>query len=79
MIRTNRRVALASVIALCLTMLVGTSAQATAPTVRIEVGGLSKRIYIHAMLAQQLGYYKKYGLNVVLTDVIQCVVINSHT
>ena len=65
---TNRRIAFASVIALCLTMLVGTSVQAAPPTVRIEVGGLSKQIYIHAMLAQQLGYYKKYGLNVVLTD-----------
>lgn len=66
--RNNRRIAFASVIALCLTMLAGTSANATAPTVRIEVGGLSKQIYIHAMLAQQLGYYKKYGINVVLTD-----------
>lgn len=66
--KTNRRVAIASAFVLGITMLVGTPANAAMPTVRIEVGGLSKQIYIHAMLAQQLGYYKKYGINVVLTD-----------
>ena len=62
------RVAVASALALCFSVLVGTSAQAAIPTVRIEVGGLSKQIYMHAKLAESLGYYKKYGINVVLTD-----------
>jgi NitT/TauT family transport system substrate-binding protein len=66
--KMNRQIALVSAIALCFTMAAGTAAKAAMPTVRIEVGGLSKQIYIHAMLAQQLGYYKKYGINVVLTD-----------
>ena len=64
----NRKIALVSAIALCFTMAAGTAAKAAMPTVRIEVGGLSKQIYLHAMLTQQLGYYKKYGINVVLTD-----------
>ncbi|MEI6649796.1 MAG: ABC transporter substrate-binding protein [Actinomycetes bacterium] len=66
--KVNRRLALVSAIAISLTMLVAAPAKAALPTVRIEVGGLSKQIYIHAMLTQQLGYYKKYGINVVLTD-----------
>jgi NitT/TauT family transport system substrate-binding protein len=39
-----------------------------APTVRIMVGGLSKQIYLPYMLAQQLGYYAKAGVNVDLTN-----------
>ena len=47
----------------------GTSAQtAGAPTVTIMVGGLSKQIYLPFMLAQQLGYYQKAGVNVNLID-----------
>ncbi len=66
--KVNRRLALVSAIAISLGMVVVAPAKAALPTVRIEVGGLSKQIYIHAMLTQQLGYYKKYGINVVLTD-----------
>jgi NitT/TauT family transport system substrate-binding protein len=36
--------------------------------VSIMVGGLNKQIYLPFMLAQQLGYYAKEGLNVSLTD-----------
>jgi NitT/TauT family transport system substrate-binding protein len=41
---------------------------AGAPTVTIMVGGLSKQIYIPFMLAKQLGYYDKIGVNVNLID-----------
>ena len=47
----------------------GASAQAVAgPTVTIMVGGLSKQIYLPFMLAKQLGYYDKAGINVNLVD-----------
>jgi NitT/TauT family transport system substrate-binding protein len=38
------------------------------PTVTIMVGGLSKQIYLPFMLAQDLGYYAKAGLNVKLEN-----------
>ena len=37
------------------------------PTVSIMVGGIDKQIYLPYQLAQQLGFYKKYGVNVVLS------------
>ena len=37
------------------------------PTVKLMVGGIDKQIYLPYMLAQQLGFYKKYGVNVVLS------------
>src|SRR6266567_7290512 len=46
----------------------------TAPTsggnvsLKIMVGGLNKQIYLPNMLAQRLGYFKDYGLNVTLID-----------
>ena len=43
-------------------------ADASAPTVTNMVGGLSKQIYLHFMLAKQLGYYDKIGVNVNLVD-----------
>jgi NitT/TauT family transport system substrate-binding protein len=51
----------------------GTSGSATqpsanAPNVTIMVGGLSKQIYLPFMLAKQLGYYDKIGVNVSLVD-----------
>jgi NitT/TauT family transport system substrate-binding protein len=45
----------------------GGSADKTA-TVKLMVGGLDKQIYLPAMLAQRLGYYKEQGLNVELSD-----------
>jgi NitT/TauT family transport system substrate-binding protein len=41
---------------------------ANAPNVTIMVGGLSKQIYLPFMLAKQLGYYDKIGVNVSLVD-----------
>ena len=37
------------------------------PTVRIMVGGIDKQIYLPYQLAQNLGFYKKYGVNVELS------------
>jgi NitT/TauT family transport system substrate-binding protein len=52
----------------------GTSAGSTSgggsasmPTVRIMVGGIDKQIYLPYQLAQSLGLYKKYGVNVELS------------
>jgi NitT/TauT family transport system substrate-binding protein len=44
------------------------SSNASLPTVTMMVGGIDKQIYLPYMLAQQLGYYKKYGVNMVLSD-----------
>src|SRR4051812_41320444 len=44
------------------------AANASAPTVTIMVGGMSKQIYLPFMLAKQLGYYDKAGINVNLVD-----------
>jgi sulfonate transport system substrate-binding protein len=48
----------------------GTSAGSgggSVPTVTLMVGGIDKQIYLPYMLAQQLGFYKKYGVNVELS------------
>jgi NitT/TauT family transport system substrate-binding protein len=37
------------------------------PTVTLMVGGIDKQIYLPYKLADQLGYYKKYGVNVQLS------------
>jgi NitT/TauT family transport system substrate-binding protein len=37
------------------------------PTVKMMVGGIDKQIYLPYQLAQQLGYYKKYGVKVELS------------
>ncbi|MFD7599108.1 ABC transporter substrate-binding protein [Streptomyces mirabilis] len=37
------------------------------PTVKLMAGGLDKQIYLPYQLAQQLGFYKKYGVNVELS------------
>jgi len=37
------------------------------PTVTMMVGGINKQIYLPYQLAEQLGYYKKYGVNVQLS------------
>jgi NitT/TauT family transport system substrate-binding protein len=37
------------------------------PTVTMMVGGIDKQIYLPYQLAQQLGFYKKYGVNMVLS------------
>ena len=37
------------------------------PTVTMMVGGIDKQIYLPYQLAQDLGYYKKYGVNMQLS------------
>lgn len=64
--------------AICVAAAVGTLALGTAacssstgsgktPTVRLMVGGIDKQIYLPYQLAQDLGFYKKYGVKVELS------------
>ncbi|HWU45493.1 MAG TPA: ABC transporter substrate-binding protein [Humibacter sp.] len=41
--------------------------KASVPTVKLMVGGIDKQIYLPYQLAQNLGFYKKYGVNVELS------------
>ena len=41
---------------------------ASLPTVTMMVGGIDKQIYLPYQLAQSLGFYKKYGVNMVLSN-----------
>src|SRR5258708_21407322 len=43
------------------------SSASSLPTVSLMVGGIDKQIYLPYQLAQQLGFYKKYGVNVTLS------------
>jgi NitT/TauT family transport system substrate-binding protein len=43
------------------------SSKSKLPTVTMMVGGIDKQIYMEYQLAQDLGYYKKYGVNMVLS------------
>ena len=43
------------------------SSSASLPTVTMMVGGIDKQIYLPYQLAQSLGFYKKYGVNMVLS------------
>ncbi|PYC81158.1 ABC transporter substrate-binding protein [Streptomyces tateyamensis] len=45
----------------------GSGSGSGTPTVKLMVGGIDKQIYLPYQLAQQLGYYKKFGVNVVLS------------
>jgi NitT/TauT family transport system substrate-binding protein len=45
----------------------GSSGSAGLPTVTMMVGGIDKQIYLPYQLAQDLGFYKKYGVNVQLS------------
>jgi NitT/TauT family transport system substrate-binding protein len=49
----------------------GSSGSGSLPTVSLMVGGIDKQIYLPYELAQQLGYYKKYGVNMVLSTETQ--------
>src|SRR6516165_10064700 len=45
----------------------GSSSSASLPTVTMMVGGIDKQIYLPYQLAQSLGFYQKYGVNMVLS------------
>jgi NitT/TauT family transport system substrate-binding protein len=45
----------------------GTTKHESLPTVKLMVGGIDKQIYLPYQLAQDLGYYKKYGVKVELS------------
>ncbi len=59
---------LLSASALCLAATLGMAAPARAERLILNVGGLEKQIYLPAMLAERLGYYKEQGLEVELDD-----------
>ena len=44
-----------------------TSSDPNLPTVSMMVGGIDKQIYLPYQLAQNLGFYKKYGVNMQLS------------
>ena len=46
----------------------GSTRQLGLPTVKMMVGGIDKQIYLPYQLAQSLGYYKKYGVNMRALD-----------
>jgi NitT/TauT family transport system substrate-binding protein len=46
----------------------GGASSASMPTVTMMVGGINKQIYLPYQLAQSLGFYKKYGVNMVLSN-----------
>jgi NitT/TauT family transport system substrate-binding protein len=66
-----RVVAAAGVVALAVGLIAGSSLGAgnkrSIPTVSLMVGGIDKQIYLPYELAQGLGFYKKYGVNVQLS------------
>jgi NitT/TauT family transport system substrate-binding protein len=67
--KARKLAVVASATALALTTVVGSSSVHAAGTdVKIEVGGLNKQIYLPFMLAQNLGMYARYGVNVQLVD-----------
>ena len=43
------------------------ASSSSTPTVKMMVGGINKQIYLPYQLAQNLGFYKKYGVNVELS------------
>jgi NitT/TauT family transport system substrate-binding protein len=45
----------------------GSGGSTSLPTVKLMVGGIDKQIYLPYQLAQNLGFYKKYGVNVQLS------------
>jgi NitT/TauT family transport system substrate-binding protein len=60
-------VALAAGLAACGSSAHGGTGSASLPTIKLMVGGLDKQIYLPYQLAQSLGFYKKYGVNVELS------------
>jgi NitT/TauT family transport system substrate-binding protein len=46
----------------------GSNSNSSLSTVTMMVGGINKQIYLPYQLAQSLGYYKKYGVNMVLSN-----------
>jgi len=49
----------------------GKNSPGSMPTVTMMVGGIDKQIYLPYQLAQDLGFYKKYGVNVQLSTETQ--------
>src|SRR5579875_938350 len=56
-----------SVAAVSATASAKSAQSASLPTVTLMVGGIDKQIYMEYQLAQDLGYFKKYGVNMKLS------------
>ncbi len=69
--RLLRFVAAAALVAIAVGLVAASGFSAgkksAAPTVSLMVGGIDKQIYLPYQLAQNLGFYKKYGVNVQLS------------
>jgi len=61
--------ALTTGLAACGSTTSGSTSTSTAdlPTVKLMVGGIDKQIYLPYQLAQSLGFYQKYGVNMELS------------
>ena len=59
--------ALAAGAAACSSSTAGTTGSSNLPTVTTMVGGIDKQIYLPYQLAQNLGFYKKYGVSMQLS------------
>ncbi|MBY8861281.1 ABC transporter substrate-binding protein [Nocardia sp. CA2R105] len=59
--------AIAAGLAVALTACGGSSHSSALPTVTMMVGGIDKQIYLPYQLAQGLGYYQKYGVDMQLS------------
>jgi len=68
MVKGTKQVALVSALVLMFSLAASVQVQAANPTVKIMVGGLNKQIYLPFKLAENLGMFKKYGVNVELSD-----------
>src|SRR5438128_1093023 len=69
--RLLRFLAAAALVALAAGLVAGggfsAGKKSAAPTVTMMVGGIDKQIYLPYQLAQNLGFYKKYGVNMQLS------------
>ncbi len=59
---------LSELVLLALIALTGSVSLAAGADVSLMVGGIEKQIYLPAVLAQQLGYFRDEGLTVTLVD-----------
>jgi len=67
MVRRMMLATLAGMVAVAALAASGVFAAKSMPTVSLMVGGIDKQIYLPYQLAQDLGFYKKYGVNMQLS------------
>ena len=67
MVKLTVAASMAATVATAGLAVAATSKSHSLPTVRLMVGGIDKQIYLPYQLAQDLGFYKKYGVDVQLS------------